>query len=60
MSYPKTSTVPLLLLINEEIPAGIHKKVIDASELPSGIYFYTLRIDGGSKFNRTNKMLLLK
>jgi Zn-dependent metalloprotease len=48
------------LLINKEIPAGIHNKVFDASKLPSGIYFYTLRIDDGNKFNRTNKMLLLK
>ncbi|MBT8377968.1 MAG: M4 family metallopeptidase [Ignavibacteria bacterium] len=48
------------LLINAEMPAGIHKKVFDAESLPSGIYFYTIRINDGGEFIQTNKMLLLK
>jgi hypothetical protein len=48
------------LLINEEMPAGIHTKIFDAATLPSGIYFYTLRINDGSEFVKTNKMILLK
>jgi Zn-dependent metalloprotease len=48
------------LLINEEMPAGIHTKVFDATGLPSGIYFYTIRINDGIEFVKTNKMILLK
>ena len=36
---------------------------VSATELPSGIYFYTLQarsIEGGDNFTRTNKMVLLK
>ena len=36
---------------------------VSATELTSGIYFYTLQarsIEGGDNFIRTNKMVLLK
>ena len=44
-------------LINDNIPAGNHQVKWDASNVPSGIYFY--RIQAGD-FIQTRKMLLLK
>ncbi|MCH8033209.1 MAG: T9SS type A sorting domain-containing protein [Bacteroidetes bacterium] len=38
-------------------PAGYHTIKFDASNLPSGIYFYQIQASG---FNRTKKMILLK
>ncbi|MEJ2196544.1 MAG: T9SS type A sorting domain-containing protein, partial [Ignavibacteriaceae bacterium] len=44
-------------LVNEEKPAGDYDVEFNAIELPSGIYFYQLRVKG---FIATRKMLLLK
>lgn len=44
-------------LVNEEKPAGEYKVEFNASELPSGIYFYQLKSDS---FTETKKMVLMK
>jgi hypothetical protein len=44
-------------LVDEEKPAGEYEVEFDASELPSGIYFYKLT---AGEYNQTRKMLLLK
>lgn len=46
------------VLVDDFITAGNHKFEFDAAELPSGIYFYTLEVDG--KLWETKKMMLLK
>jgi hypothetical protein len=41
--------------------AGTHKFIFDASNLPSGVYFYELKINSASsEFNKFKKMLLIK
>jgi uncharacterized delta-60 repeat protein len=45
------------VLVNSELPAGEYKVNFNASGLPSGVYFYTLR---AGSFSKTRKMLLLK
>lgn len=47
-------------LVNTEQQAGIYDVSFNASNLSSGVYFYTLKIGDGSSFLRTNKMLLIK
>lgn len=47
----------LEILVNEEKDSGYHEIVFDGSELPSGIYFYTLQTQD---FIQTRKMVLLK
>jgi len=51
-------------LVNEEKEAGYHSVDFNASELPSGVYFYRLQVysaSGGTKsFVQTRKMILLK
>ncbi len=44
-------------LVNEKQAPGTYSVQFDASELPSGIYFYTLR---AGNFAATKKMILLK
>lgn len=44
-------------LINEEKTAGGYRVDFDATKLPSGVYFYTLK---AGSFSQTRKMLLLK
>jgi hypothetical protein len=44
-------------LVNEEKSTGAHSVDFDASNIPSGVYFYTL--NAGS-FSQTKKMLLLR
>lgn len=44
-------------LVNEELAAGEHEVKFDATDLPSGIYFYQLN---AGTFVRTNKMVYLK
>lgn len=73
--FPVTSDVTLKVydilgnevaaLVNDEKPAGIHNVEWDAKGLPSGIYFYSLKVvDSGSgsgiAFTETKKMLLIK
>jgi hypothetical protein len=45
------------ILINEEKLAGIYEVVFDASQYPSGIYFYRLQ---AGNYVQTKKMILLK
>ena len=66
-SLPEKSNVSLTVynLLGEsikelfagELEAGYHKINFDASELPSGVYMYTLK---AGSFNSSNKMILLK
>ena len=44
-------------LVNEEKPAGNYGLQFDATDLPSGIYFYRLEAKG---FSQTKKMILMK
>jgi photosystem II stability/assembly factor-like uncharacterized protein len=44
-------------LVNETKPAGNYQVQFDASNLNSGVYFYTLTTEG---FSETKKMLLIK
>ncbi len=44
-------------LVNEQRQAGIYKVTWDASKLPSGVYFYTLRV---GDFVETRQMVLAK
>lgn len=44
-------------LLNESKNAGIYEVEFDASNIPSGIYFYRL---AASNFVKTNKMILIK
>jgi hypothetical protein len=44
-------------LVNEEKPAGIYEETFNASNLPSGTYFYELR---AGNFVQTKKMMLVK
>ena len=52
-------------LVNEEKPAGTYEVEFNATSLPSGVYFYQLRILGpetssGQAVTQTKKMLLIK
>ncbi|MDX1371687.1 MAG: T9SS type A sorting domain-containing protein, partial [Nitrososphaeraceae archaeon] len=47
-------------LVKGEVPAGVHNFDFKAQSFSSGIYFYTLRINNGSEFLQTRKMILLK
>jgi ligand-binding sensor domain-containing protein len=44
-------------IIDKELEPGKYKVNFNATNLPSGVYFYTLRTP---KFTKTNKMLLIK
>lgn len=45
------------VLVNEQLPAGYHSIVFDASAIPSGVYVY--RLNAGS-FTDTKKLIVLK
>jgi hypothetical protein len=49
-------------ILNAELEAGIHETVLNASNLSSGVYFYTLKVQGanGSNFKSTKRMILMK
>jgi len=52
-------------LINREMPAGTHTVTFDGTGLPSGIYFYRLKVtdpetSSGQGYSETKKMVLLK
>jgi hypothetical protein len=44
-------------LVDAEQPAGTYEMRFDAADLPSGLYFYTLR---AAAFSETRRMMLLK
>jgi len=44
-------------LVNEKLSAGTYKYSFDASELTSGIYFYTLK---AGEYSETKRMILVK
>jgi len=44
-------------LVNKEKPAGSYEVEFDATNLPSGVYFYQLKT---SNFIETKKMILMK
>lgn len=44
-------------LINKSLNSGSYEIIWDASSLPSGVYFYTLKTE---EFSQTKKMLLIK
>jgi ligand-binding sensor domain-containing protein len=48
---------PVAALVNERQGAGGHSVRFEASDLPSGVYFYSLITD---KFKNTKKLILLK
>ena len=45
------------MLVNEEKAPGSYRVIFDATDLPSGTYFYTLRAGG---LTQTRKMILMK
>jgi len=45
------------VLVNENLSPGTYRYSFDASELSSGLYFYTLNVGG---FSETKRMMLLK
>ena len=47
----------IITLVNEENPAGSYEVEFNATNLPSGIYFYQLQ---AGNFVETKKMMLLK
>lgn len=49
-------------LVNSYMPAGQQAVNFNASKFASGVYIYSLRVEGqdGSKFNSVKKMMLLK
>ncbi len=47
----------VISLVNEEKEAGSYKVSFNASNLPSGVYFYRISV---GEFNQTKKLILLK
>jgi hypothetical protein len=45
-------------LVSEEMLAGNHSRQWNAINIPSGVYFY--RLQAGSSYNETKKLILLK
>jgi subtilisin family serine protease len=47
-----------ITIVSDQLTAGLHNYEFDATQFPSGIYFYSLEVDG--KILETKKMILLK
>jgi streptogramin lyase len=52
-------------LVNEIMPAGKHAVEFNATDLPSGVYFYTLRVTSGQalragEFEKTLRMVVVR
>jgi hypothetical protein len=47
----------IAILVNEEKSAGIYDVEFDATGLPSGIYFYQLKVEN---YIQTKKMMVIK
>jgi hypothetical protein len=45
------------MLVSKDMPAGYHQVAWDAKNMPSGVYFYRLSING---FTQMKKMVLMK
>jgi hypothetical protein len=50
---------PINQIVNANHVAGIHQVTWDASDLPSGMYFYTITIDDGEAIYTATKSVLL-
>ncbi|QQS37777.1 MAG: T9SS type A sorting domain-containing protein [Ignavibacteriales bacterium] len=52
----------VMTLLNSSIASGTHEVTFDASNLNSGVYFYTIDAKGvdGNNFTSTKKMLIVK
>jgi S-formylglutathione hydrolase FrmB len=52
------------ILVSEEKPAGTYEVIWNAAKLPSGVYFYQLKVypvaGGAGSYTATKKLLLLK
>lgn len=50
------------ILVNGELESGLHEINFNASNLPTGVYFYTIEAKGaeGENFTETKKMMLIK
>ncbi|UCE04602.1 MAG: T9SS type A sorting domain-containing protein, partial [bacterium] len=44
-------------LVNKQMPAGDYKVIWDATDMSSGLYFYTMKVD---KHTKTRKMMVIK
>ena len=47
----------VMLLVNENLQAGIYETDLDASNIPSGVYFYRIEAKG---YIETKKMIVVK
>ena len=47
----------VITLVNGKLAPGVYEANFDASNLPSGVYFYRLT---AGEFNESKKMILLK
>jgi hypothetical protein len=49
-------------ILNADLDAGIHETAFNASALSSGVYFYSLKVQGAnsSNFTSTKRMILMK
>lgn len=58
--YNTLGQVVKTLINNQVVEAGSYKARWNATNLASGIYFYSLRVEGTKGFLKTKKMILLK
>jgi len=52
----------MITLVNNNLELGVYETKFDASQIPSGVYFYRLNVVGnnGKIYSETKKMVLLK